>query len=111
MAGFNRDIHDDFMGLDVETEAARIGRNLKWEEAIQIANDYMRLHVIPHEEWEAHDWVQRTHLPVSAFHVEVDSSLGIAWENYETTQDAEEAVQAYQAASGRTFPYTITFCE
>ena len=103
------DVHHDYMIEAVETEAARLGRNLKWEEALQIADAYLTLHSIPHEDWFSHDWVQCTDLPVSSFQVE--GTVGVAWGCFETEQDAEEAVQTYQSSSGRTFSYKITFCE
>ncbi len=96
------DDNHDYLIDAIEEEAGRLGRNLSWEEATQFL-----ITLLGGEDEYLHDWISSTDLPVSSFQVE--GTVGVAWGNFETEQDAEAAVQSYQSRSGRVFPHLIAF--
>lgn len=98
------DENHDYMIEAIEEEAGRIGRNLSWDEATQFLLKFLSLSEEP-EDGSVHDWLSSTDVPVSSYQVE--GTVGVAWGNFETEQDAEHAVKDYQSRTGRT--YLIAF--
>lgn len=94
----------------VKEEATQLDRHLSWDEARDLLRTKLDQAGCPmrtdgHEVLSA--WLAATNLPVYSWNV--IEPEGVAWSNYETEEDAHDAVSLYMKNIGvRELDYTLT---
>lgn len=87
----------------LKAESEVLGRLLTWQEAMDSLKGFLSLET--NGEYVLQDWLECTEVPV--VHWEIESALPVAWGNFETQEDAENAIAAYMQKTGKQFSYTV----